>query len=147
MNRVRAVAIALVIWGTGLIALFTIVTQPQELNTLREVTTLGTFVTFLVLANFCMSWSRVTQELESLDVRRSVKRAGLDLFLAGLLALVSQGLLWLALILKPGAPALVPAVVAMHGLILAFAWVLAWFPLRRILRLVQPEAHQRGDGR
>lgn len=137
MHRIRALAVQLSLWGLLVAAVVVVVSQYREVSTLQEGASLGSFVTFLALANFAISWSRMQVDLATLAERRCAKQVGLDLFLSSLLALLSQALLWLAPMLKPALPMLVTPVVGLHVLLLALSWLMAWLPMRRLLLLLQ----------
>ena len=137
MQKIRILSIRLSIWGMLLVALMTIGSQFWEWSTLQEVSSLVSSVTFLALANFGISWSRVGSDIAPRSELLAAKQAGLDLFLASILALISQALIWAAKPLSAGFAYLVPGLMALHLLILAFAWIMAWFPLSQMLRLIQ----------
>ncbi|MFM8524848.1 MAG: hypothetical protein ACKOCM_04425 [Cyanobacteriota bacterium] len=117
-----------------------LISQYQELGTLREVASLGSFVTFLAMANFAISWSRMAADLATMQERRCAKQVGLDLFLASLLALLSQALIWAAPLLKSSLPVFAAVLMVLHVLLLAFSWTMAWLPMRRLLLLIRRQS-------
>ena len=137
MNRTRALAVQVSLWGLLIAAVVVVASQYREMSTLQEVASLGSFVTFLALANFAVSWSRMPADLAPLPERRKAKQVGLDLFLSSLLALLSQALLWMAPVVKPSLPVLLAPLLGLHVLLLALSWVMAWLPMRRLLLLLQ----------
>ena len=137
MNRTRALAVQVSLWGLLIAAVVVVASQYREMSTLQEVASLGSFVTFLALANFAVSWSRMPADLAPLPERRTAKQVGLDLFLSSLLALLSQALLWMAPVVKPSLPVLLAPLLGLHVLLLALSWVMAWLPMRRLLLLLQ----------
>ena len=136
MPKLRRLSIALSLWGLLAVAVLAVASQIQEWSTLQEVATIGSAVAFLGLANFAVSWSKVGSDVAPLKELRCAKQAGLDLFVASVLAIVSQALISVAPILKTIVAALVPALLVAHVLILALAWAIAWLAMRRLLTLI-----------
>lgn len=137
MRQARGIAIQLSLWGLLLVAVMVVISQYQELSTLQEAASLGSFITFLAMANFAISWSRMAADLAMIQERRCAKQAGLDLFLASLLALLSQALIWAAPMVKPSLAVLSTTLIFLHVLLLAFSWAMAWLPMRRLLLLIR----------
>jgi hypothetical protein len=136
MRKLWRLSIALSIWGLLAVAVLVVASQIQEWSTLKEVATVGSALGFLALASFAVSWSRVGSDLAPLQELLCAKQAGLDLFIATALALVSQGLIWAVPLVPTTAPVLVQLLVVAHVLILAIAWAIGWLTMRRLLILI-----------
>ena len=142
MRKLRRLSIALSLWGLLAVAVLAVASQIQEWSTLQEVATIGSAVAFLGFANFGVSWSKVGSDVAPVQELRCAKQAGLDLFVASALAIVSQALISVAPILRTSVPTLVPALLVSHVTILALAWALAWLAIRRLLMLITTVSEQ-----
>jgi len=72
-----------------------LLTQFTELATRSEILSLSSFVTLLSFSALAFNWCRVSSSIVSESLLNLVYQAGVDLFLASLLALVATFFAWL----------------------------------------------------
>lgn len=142
MRKLRKLSIALSLWGLLTVAVVVVASQVQEWNTLKEVPTVASAIAFLGLASFAVSWSKIGSDVAPVQELRCAKQAGLDLFLASILTVVSEFLILAAPSVKSIAGAFAQVVLVAHALILLLAWVIAWLAMRRLLLLISKVSDQ-----
>jgi len=74
--------------------------QFTELGTSNEILSFSSFITLLSLSALAFNWSRVSTSFTSDLLLETIYRAGIDLFIASLLALIATFFAWL--LTKPG---------------------------------------------
>ncbi len=135
MLQLRLLVCRLTIWGLVGLGVLLIVSQWTELKTHTESVPLVSTVTFLALSGVAFNWARLDEALVMPHEKRIAKQAGVDLFMASMLALVTQGLLWAAPLFIKAAPLLSHGLVLAHTMLLGVAILMAWLPIRRPLLL------------
>lgn len=127
-----------------LISLGLLVTQFTEVATNKEILTLTTFAVLLSFSALAFNWCRVNTAFISEEILKGVYQAGIDLFLASLLALVAASFAWLQSLPKLPWPALKLGLFALHWVFLLLSTLLF---LTAILALIQSvkSADKRSD--
>lgn len=118
----------------ALLLFLLVVCQLAELQGASELLPLTVFAVLLSLASLALNWSRTNPDWGTAQELRSVKRAGLDLFIAAILNLVAASLLQVAqnplmkgsLLLKP--------LLFLHVLFISVGLIIGWFALVVMLR-------------
>ena len=134
MNAVRGLAAVVTRFILGIFFVLVVILEFTNLKGSTEVIPVASFVVFLSLASFSVSWARINPPISTLAELKRVKRAGLDFFIATGLALTSAGLLRLgqdALLRKTSFS--IPLLV-LHELILAAALFIGWLAFSALLR-------------
>jgi len=117
-----------------LISLGLLATQFTEVATNKEILTLTTFAVLLSFSALAFNWSRINTAFISEDILKGVYQAGIDLFLASLLALIAASFAWLQSLPKLPWPALKLWLFALHWSFLLLSTLLF---LTAILALIQ----------
>ena len=134
MNAVRGLAAVVTRFILGIFFVLVVILEFTNLKGSTEVIPVASFVVFLSLASFSVSWARINPPISTLAELKRVKRAGLDFFIATGLALTSAGLLRLGqdeLLRKTSFS--IPLLV-LHELILAAALFIGWLAFSALLR-------------
>ena len=112
-------------------------TQFTELGTATEILSLSSFITLLSFSALAFNWCRVSPSLTPEILLASVYQAGIDLFLASLLALVATFFAWLQINL-PGLPAgFQPIVFFLHWIFLFLSLLLFALSMLQLLATVR----------
>lgn len=120
-RRIRAFSLALLPSAIGLLALSVLVAQFKELGTNQEILPLSSFVVLISLSALAFNWCRVSSSFAPENLLKTVYRAGIDLFLASLLALVTTAVAFV-ITLVPTLPAWTQvALFTLHWLFLFLA--------------------------
>lgn len=127
-----------------LISLGLLAAQFTELDTNKEILTLTTFAVLLSFSALAFNWCRVNTTFISEKILKGVYQAGIDLFLASLLALVAASFAWLQSLPKLPWPAVKLGLFALHWSFLLLSTLLF---LTAILALIQSvkSADKTGD--
>jgi len=108
-----------------LISLVLLGVQFRELGTQNEILSLSSFIVLLSFSALAFNWCRVTPSMSPEPILRAVYQAGVDLFLASLLALVAAFFAWLQTIASLGIPAVVLFIIHWLFLLLSVLLFLA----------------------
>jgi len=135
MKRLRLLVCRVSVWGTFCLGLLLIFSQWTELKAHTESVPLGSTVTFLALSGLAFNWSKVEDTLVTPTEKRVAKQAGVDLFCASMMALVTQGLVWSTPLVSKVSPSVADLVLVFHTGLLALSILMAWLPIRRLLML------------
>ena len=110
-----------------------VILQCRDFKSATEVFPVASFAVLLTLGSFAISWCRIPAPLATASERKRTKRAGLDLFIATALTLVSAGLLRCAQdpLLKDNP--IVWWVIIFHLLSLSAALLIGWISLVTLL--------------
>jgi hypothetical protein len=134
MNAVRGLAVLVTRCILGILFVLVAILEFGNLKGSTEVIPVASFVVFLSLASFSISWARVNPPISTLAELKRVKRAGLDFFIATGLALSSAGLLRLGQDALLGKSAFSMLLLVLHGLMLAAALFIGWLAFSALLR-------------
>ena len=120
-----------------LISLFLLGTQLSEISTKNEIFSLSSFVILLSFGALSFNWCRVSTSLTSEDILKHIYQAGIDLFLASLLALLATFFAWLRI--NPFfLPAfLFPVLLVMHWLSLAISVLIFLLAILSLIRAIK----------
>lgn len=94
-HGLRWFACVIVPIGLLLVAVIVLLSQLTELKSRQEVLSLTSFLVILTLSALSFNWSRATHTFTSEATREKIYQAGVDLFLASLLALIAACFAWL----------------------------------------------------
>jgi hypothetical protein len=118
----------------AMVGLLLLLLQVKEHLANREALPVSSFLVLLSIASFSYSLARITAPLTTEQERLDVKMAGMDLFASSLLSLLAAAFVWIpkttSLLMTP----IVHVAFAMHLILLALAFLLAWLGLTRMLR-------------
>ncbi|TWT31369.1 hypothetical protein [Blastopirellula retiformator] len=78
-----------------LVAVIVLIWQFTEITSRQEVLSLTSFLVILTFSASSFNWSRATHNFASEVTRKRIYQAGVDLFLAALLALIASCFAWL----------------------------------------------------
>ncbi len=117
-----------------LISLGLLASQFTELATNNEILSLTSFVVLISFSALAFNWCRVSPTLASEDILRGIYQAGIDLFLASLLALVAAFFAWLQTLPKLYFPKINPVLFSLHWIFFLLSILLF---LTAVLSLVQ----------
>jgi hypothetical protein len=118
-KSLRWLSLLLIPYFFMLILVILLGTQFTELGTSNEILSFSSFITLLSLSALAFNWSRVSSSFTSEALLETIYRAGIDLFIASLLALIATFFAWL--LTKPGL--LVPFSKTMQILLFALHWI------------------------
>ena len=113
-------------------------TQFTELTTKSEILSLSSFTTLLTFSAIAFNWCRVSPSLVPESLLKMVYQAGIDLFLASLLALIATFFAWLQLNPSGPAPLFQSILFILHWLFLCLSLLLftiAMFHLLHVAKL------------
>lgn len=116
------------------ISIFLLGTQLTEISTRNEIFSLSSFVVLLSFSALSFNWCRVSTACTSEEVLKIIYQAGIDLFLASLLALLATFFAWLSVNPLFLPPFLYPVLFGLHWLFLVISLVVF---LMSILSLIQ----------
>lgn len=147
-KSLRWLSLLLLPYSFILILILLLTSQFTELGTSNEILSFSSFITLLSLSALAFNWSRVSISFTSELLLETIYRAGIDLFLASLLALISTFFAWL--LTKPGL--IVPfsrttqfCLFGLHWLFLALSlllFLLALFQLLGTIRKIFGESRE-----
>lgn len=135
MARLRMLVCRSSIWGLFSLGVLLLFSQWTELQAHTESVPLGSTVTFLALSGLAFNWGRSDDSVVEPNEKLIAKQAGVDLFAASMMALVTQGLVWASPIFTKLSIPLGDLVLIVHTALLGLAILMAWFPIRRLLLL------------
>ena len=135
MTRLRMLICRACIWGLFSLGVLLLFSQWTELQSHTESVPLGSTVTFLALSGLAFNWARVEDTMVLPHEKRVAKQAGVDLFAASMLALVTQGLVWASPVFSKLSPQLGHLLLIVHTSLLGLSILMAWLPIRRLLLL------------
>jgi hypothetical protein len=128
-----------------LILVSVLASQFTELASRNEVLSLSSFITLLTFSGLAFNWCRVSPAIVPEALLNFVYRAGVDLFLASLLALIATFFAWLQI--NPSGlpstiqPILQPILFPLHWLFLALSLLLFLLSIFHLLHIAeQPDA-------
>lgn len=94
-QMLRIVACVLAPAFLVLLAAVVLVSQFTELATRNELLSLTSFIVILSLSGLAFNWSRVSASFAPEVLLKKIYQAGVDLFLASILAMIATGFAWL----------------------------------------------------
>jgi hypothetical protein len=133
MARLRVLVCRASIWGLFGLGVLLLFSQWTELQAHTESVPLGSTVTFLALSGLAFNWGRFDDSIVEPQEKRVAKQAGVDLFAASMVALVTQGLVWASPIFTKLSSPLGDLVLIVHTSLLGLSILVAWLPIRRLL--------------
>lgn len=120
-----------------LISLFLLGTQLSEISTKNEIFSLSSFIILLSFSALAFNWCRVSTSFTSEDILKRIYQAGIDLFLASLLALLATFFAWLRMNPFFLPSFLFPVLLAMHWLFLAVAVLIFLLSILSMIRAIK----------
>jgi hypothetical protein len=120
-----------------LIALSLLAAQLTELTTKNEILSLSSFIVLLSFSALAFNWCRVSPSFAPEKLLRLVYQAGIDLFLASLLALVATFFAWLKTTSSLVPSSLYPVLFVLHWLFLAISAFIFLLAILSILKAVK----------
>lgn len=90
----RLIACVIVPTFLLLVAAIVLIWQFTEINSRQEILSLTSFLVIMSLSALAFNWSRATHTFTTEKTRRSIYYAGIDLFLASMMALVASCFAW-----------------------------------------------------
>lgn len=94
-QTLRRIACVIVPISLFLVAVIVLLWQFSEITSRQEVLSLTSFLVILTLSALSFNWSRATHTFAADEAREQIYRAGIDLFLASLLALIATCFAWM----------------------------------------------------
>lgn len=129
---------------TGLVALFVLIAQFKEIGTNSEILPLSSFVVLISLSGLAFNWCRVSSSFTTEALLQVIYRAGIDLFLASLLAIVSAALAFIRTLWPAIPTTLNYTILTLHWVFLALSMLLFVIAILSILttaRKIQTGQH------
>ena len=120
-----------------LIVLSLLAAQLTELTTKNEILSLSSFIVLLSFSALAFNWCRVSPSFASEKLLRLVYQAGIDLFLASLLALVATFFAWLKTTSSLVPSSLYPVLFVLHWLFIAISAFIFLLAILSILKAVK----------
>lgn len=120
-----------------LIVLSLLAAQLTELTTKNEILSLSSFIVLLSFSALAFNWCRVSPSFASEKLLQLVYQAGIDLFLASLLALVATFFAWLKTTSSLVPSSLYPVLFVLHWLFIAISAFVFLFAILSILKAVK----------
>lgn len=129
-------SISLKLLPVFLVLLFLVVLAAQfmELGTANELLTLTSFIVLISFSALAFNWSRVSTSFTSENHLCLIYEAGVDFFIASLLALVSTFFIWVKITLFVLPPMLASILFGLHWVFLLLALGLFLLSLLQLLR-------------
>ncbi len=134
MHTLRVVATRASSLVLTLLLFLLVVRQLAELQGASELFPITAFAVLLSLASLALNWSRTNPDWGTEQELRSVKRSGLDLFIAAILNLVSACLLQIAQSPFMKGSFLLGPVLLLHVIFISVGLIIGWFALVSMLR-------------
>lgn len=134
VHTLRVVAIRASSLVLTLLLFLLVVRQLAELQGASELLPITAFAVLLSLSSLALNWSRTNPDWGTEPELRSVKRSGLDLFIAAILNLVAACLLQVAQSPFMKGAFLLGPVLLLHVVFISIGLVIGWFALVSMLR-------------
>lgn len=134
MRTLRVVAARTSSLLLSLLLLLLVALQLAEFKGASELLPITAFAVLLTLASLALNWSRTNPDWGAEQELVSVKRSGLDLFIAAILNLVAACLLRIAQSPFLKGSILLRPVLVLHVVFIAVGLVIGWFSLVVMLR-------------
>lgn len=138
---IRNISIVLIPIGVVILLATVLIAQSTELATRSEILPLSSFAILLTFSSVAFGWSRVPYLAE--DTLLHIFRAGVDMFVASLLALTAAALGWLSSTPAIASSSAYVVLLGVHWFFLCLCFALFTIAILQLMRAVREV--QRGD--